>query len=255
MKRRALALWVLCICGLSSWSQKSPSSEPGNRAKDIDQLALKVLKAATDPLRAAKALSFRALVSKEDIGTNGQVITLFNLSDVTLQRPDKLHVDYRGRGKKVQLFYNAGDFVLYTPEEKLYTSIACSKTIDSALDDLDKKNVFIPIRNFLGSDPYESLADNLVTAYVVGQVMLFDEPVHQLAFTEPKAEWQLWVVGGDRPRIRRLQVVDKTKPWHPRITVDFLEWDLNPTPSPDLFTFNKPPDAKEIGLLREPTRK
>jgi hypothetical protein len=85
--------------------------------------------------------------------------------------------------------------------------------------------------------------------------MLFDEPVHQLAFTETKAEWQLWVVGGDRPRIRRLQVIDKTKPWHPRITVDFLNWDLNATPSPELFTFNKPPDAKEIGLLQELTRK
>lgn len=255
MKRRILVLWLLFACGLSSWSQKPPNSEAGDRAKDIDPLALKVLKAATDPLREAKAFSFRALVSREDIGTNGQVITLFNLSDVALQRPDRLHVNYRGRGKKVQLFYNAGTCVLYTPEEKLYTSIPCSKTIDAALDDLDKRNVFIPIRNFLGSDPYQSLTDNLVTAYVIGKVMLFDDPVHQLAFTEPKAEWQLWVVGGDRPRVRRLQVVDKAKPWHPRITVDFLDWDLNATPAPDLFTFNKPPDAKEIGLLREPTRK
>jgi hypothetical protein len=255
MKKRVLALWLLFACGLLCWSQKPPKSEAGDRAKDIDPLALKVLKAATDPLREAKAFSFRALVSREDIGTNGQVVTLFNLSDVALQRPDKLHVNYRGRGKKVQLFYNAGTCLLYTPEEKLYTSIPCSKTIDASLDDLDKRNVFIPIRNFLGSDPYQSLTDNLVTAYVIGQVMLFDEPVHQLAFTEPKAEWQLWVVGGDRPRIRRLQVVDKTKPWHPRMTVDFVDWDLNAIPAPDLFTFNKPPDAKEIGLLQEHTRK
>jgi hypothetical protein len=238
-------------CGLSSWSQQTESNKADTKQKDIDPLALKVLKAATDPLREAKAFSFRALVSREDIGTNGQVITLFNLSDVTLQRPDKLHVNYRGRGKSVQLFYNAGQFVLYTPEEKLYTSIPCPKTVDTALDDLDKRNVFIPIRNFLGSDPYLSLTDNLVTAYVVGQVMLFDEPVHQLAFTEPKAEWQLWVVGGDRPRIRRLQVVDKSKPWHPRITVDFLDWNLAAAASPELFTFSKPPDAKEIGLLQE----
>lgn len=50
-------------------------------------------------------------------------------------------------------------------------------------------------------------------------------------------------------------MIDKTKPWHPRITIDFLDWDLNAAPSPDLFTFNKPPDAKEIGLLKELTRK
>ena len=121
LSRRVVAILLAGSFGLTSWSQQSESNKADTKQKDIDPLALKVLKAATDPLREAKSFSFRALVSREDVGTNGQVITLFNLSDVTLQRPDKLHVDYRGRGKKVQLFYNAGQFVLYTPEEKLYT--------------------------------------------------------------------------------------------------------------------------------------
>jgi hypothetical protein len=30
--------------------------------------------------------------------------------------------------------------------------------------------------------------------------------VQELASTEPGAEWQLWVIGGKEPRVRRLQV-------------------------------------------------
>lgn len=247
---------VILFLGLFGFSlalagQQSTKKATQATAKDIDPLALQVLKAATDPIRDAKDYSFRALVSREHPGSDGQIITLFNLSDVTVERPDKIHVDFKGHGKDVNLFCNGGQCTLYTPSEKLYTSVTAPNTIDGMLDALQKKDVFIPTQNFLESDPYKSLTDDLTTGYVVGRVMLFDQEVHQLAFTEPGAEWQLWVVGGDHPTVRRLQVIDKTKPDHPRIVVDFLDWNLDAKPAPDLFTFNKPADAKEIQVLKE----
>jgi len=254
MKSRFCA-FVFAVLWLSTSNAQQPGTPKSPAAKDIDPLALQVLKAATDPLKGAKTFSFRALVSRETLGSNGQIVTLFNFSEVTVQRPDQLRVNFRGRGKDVQLYYNAGNAVLYTPEEKLYALIPAAKTIDATLETLEKKNVFIPIRNFLSSDPYKSLSDDLMTGYVVGQVMLFDEPVHHLAFTEPDAEWQLWVIGGEHPRVRRLQVVDKSKPGHPRMVVDFLDWNLQAQPRADFFNFEKPPDAKQIELLKEVTGK
>jgi hypothetical protein len=245
MKSRFCAL-AFAALWLSTCHAQQPGTPKSPAAKDIDPLALRVLRAATDPLKGAKTFSFRALVSRETLGSNGQIVTLFHLSEVTVQRPDKL---------RLQLYYNAGNAVLYTPEEKLYALIPAAKTIDAALENLEKKNVFIPIRNFLSSDPYRSLSDDLMTGYVVGQVMLFDEPVHHLAFTEPYAEWQLWVIGGEHPRVRRLEVVDKSKPGHPRMVVDFLDWNMQAQPSPDFFTFEKPSDAKQIELLKEVTGK
>jgi hypothetical protein len=214
-------------------------------------LALQVLKAATEPIHEAHSYSFRALVSTEQMGTNGQMITLFNLSDVTVQRPDKLHLNFIGRGQKVELFYDAGQTILYTPESKLYATISAAKTIDAALSGLEKRDIFIPVRNFLSSDPYVSLTNGLLTGYVIGKVMLFDQPVHQLAFTDSKAEWQLWVVGGEHPEVRRLEVIDKTQQGHPRTVADFLNWNLNASPSADLFTFEKPAGATEIQVLKQ----
>jgi len=219
--------------------------------KDIDPLALRVMKAATDPVKEAKAYSFRALVSRDLLGTNDQIITTFSTSEITVQRPNKLHIKFRGRGEPVEMFYDgSGKTVLYSPSSKFFTVVDTPTTIDAALSDISTRGVNIAVRNFLESDPYQSLTDSLTTAYAVGSVDLFDEKVYHMAFTEPGAEWQMWVVGGDTPRVKRLEVIDKSNPHRPRISVTFFDWDLNPSTSNDMFTFNKPADAKEIEMLK-----
>jgi len=54
------------------------------------------------------------------------------------------------------------------------------------------------------------------------------------------------------PRFRQLQLINnETLPDHPPTIEDFLDWNLKATSSADLFTFNKPADAKEIDFLKE----
>ena len=243
MKVRILCCAVLLICCASLVAQTD------SKKNDVDPLALQVLKAVTEPIVQAKAYSFHALVSRETMGSNGQVVTLFHVSSVTLQKPDKIHLTFLGVGKSVELFYTAGQTTLYAPDAKLYTTVTSPATIDAALDGLEKKDIFIPIRNFLASDPYKSLTDDLQSAYIVGRVKLFDQDVHQLAFTEPNAEWQLWVVGGDTPRVVRLEVIDKSKPDKLRTIVQFSDWNFSPDISATTFTFTKPADAKQIDMM------
>src|SRR5215471_12253726 len=107
-------------------AQTTNRQKPGANApdkKDIDPLALKVLKAVTDPIRDAKAFSFRTRAIREYLGSNGQIISYFTTSDVTVGRPDKLRVDFKGRGRDVQLYHEAGKTVLYAPESKLYAEM------------------------------------------------------------------------------------------------------------------------------------
>ena len=248
MRRRFIACLIVVAWTLPALSQGNTKSANG---KDIDPLALEILKAVTDPIKAASAFSFRILTARDLLGTNDQIITQFSVSEITVQHPDKLHINFRGHGEPVDLFYNgSGKTVLYSPTVKMYTTISTPTTIDAMLDDVAKKGVVIAVRNFLENDPYKSLTADLKTAYAVGKTTVFDKEVYHLAFTEPGAEWQLWVVADDKPMIRRLEVINKEGSHHPRIVVDFLDWDLNATPSNDMFTFNKPSDAKEIEMLK-----
>jgi hypothetical protein len=241
-----------CIVSLTlACALVGQSKAPQKSTKDIDPLALQVVKAAVDPIKDAKAFSFRALVSRDELGTNGQVITVFQTGEITLQRPNKLHIRFRGRGEPVELFFDGSSkTVLYSPAAKVYTTVSSPASIDATLDAIAKRGVSVATRNFLESDPYQSLTDALITAYAVGTVDLFDKKVYHLAFTEPGAEWQLWIVGEERPTVRRLEVIDTSKPHHPRTTVDFFDWEFKPTTSDNMFTFSKPADAREIEMLK-----
>ena len=44
-------------------------------------------------------------------------------SDVTVGRPDKLRVDFKGRAQEVQLYHDAEQIVLYVFGPKLYAVI------------------------------------------------------------------------------------------------------------------------------------
>src|SRR5215469_4842434 len=96
-------------------AQTTNRQKPGANTPDktdIDPLALKVLKAVTDPIRDAKAFSFHTRAIREYLGSNGQIITYFTTSDVTVGRPDKLRVDFKGRGQDVQLYHDREQSVL-----------------------------------------------------------------------------------------------------------------------------------------------
>ena len=249
-------LVVLCSSLLlvaQTTTREKPANGPTDQQKDIDPLDLKVLKAVTDPIRDAKAFSFRTRGIREYVGSNGQIITYFTTADITVSRPDKLRVDFKGRGQDVQLYHDGDQTVLYAPDAKLYAVIpSVAKTLDGMLAELEKRNVYLPAKNLLASDPYQTLVPDLKTGYVIGKVQMYGKQVHQLAFTEKDAEYQLWVTGMPDPRIQGLQVINMALGHEPRAMIEFSDWNLNPQIQADTFSFKKPADAKQIDFLQFP---
>jgi hypothetical protein len=248
--RYVVALLSLCTLALCSFGQeKTGTKSKSTEAKDIDPLALDVLKAVTKPIEQAQAFSLKALVSEEQLATNGQIVTFFHTTEITVQRPDKTHLIFKGRGERVDYYGTNGSITMYAPDAKLYATMPAKATIDDNFADITAKGIDMPVGAFLCSNLYEIASKNLITAYVIGRVKIYDQDVHQLAFTSPDVDWQLWVIGGESPRIVRAESVNKKLEGKPRTIVQFLDWNLSPTISPDEFTFTKPPDAHQIGML------
>jgi hypothetical protein len=249
--RYALAFLMASFLASSLPAQEQQQKQQtiSSQAKDVDPLALDVLRAVAQPIEQAQAFSFKALISEEEIATDGQIVTFFRTVHVTVQRPDKVHLVYRGRGARVDFYGTSGNVIMYAPDTKFYSNFPAKNTIDANLDDLKAKGVDMPIAPFLRSDFYDLAAKKATTGYVIGRVKVFDEDVHQLAFTSPDADWQVWVTGGEAPRFVRAEVVNKKLDGQPRTTIQFLEWNLSPTVTADEFTFSKPADAHEIQML------
>ncbi len=245
---RFFLLLPLMIVSLSA-QEKQTKTATKTPVKDVDPLALDVLRAVTQPVEQAQNFTFKALVSEEEVASNGQIITFFRAVDIRVQRPNKIHLIYKGKGERVDFFNSGtGSVTLYSPDSKLYATMPAKTTIEETLNSLEEKGIDMPIAPFLRSDIYKLATANLITGYVIGRVKIFDEDVHQLAFTAPDADWQLWVTGGESPRIVRAELVNKKLEGQPRTIVQFLDWNLTPNTATDEFTFVKPADAHEIAI-------
>jgi hypothetical protein len=232
---------------LSIIAFSAPSQDAANT--DIDPLAMQVLRATTDTLKSASAFSFRAVVSRERLGSNDEVLTFVHQSEVTIARPDKLRMQASGGQHKIDVYFNKGDAVVYSPGNKLYAHVGASQTLDDAVDKLEDKSIQIPMSPLLRSDPYKVLADGLLRAAIIGRVDIGGKTYHHLVFTEKEAEWQIWVEGGGKPTLPRVQIVYKTLPREPRVTIDFHDWNLSAKPAASDFVFHKPDDAKAIEFM------
>lgn len=216
---------------------------------DLDPDALNILKATSGAITGANAFSFRVRVSHDRPATNNQLITYFKEEAVTVSRPDKLRIDVDGEHHDVQFFFDGKTATLFDPKTKLYAAHSAPGTIDAMLKVLEKQGVSFPINNLLESNPYDSLAEGLQTAYVVGRVEINNKTLIHLVFTEASADWQLWVEPGDKPLPRALIIIYKTEPGMPRTVMDFSDWNLNAQPEAATFEFSKPDDAHQIQFL------
>jgi hypothetical protein len=54
---------------------------PAAVTKDVDPLALDVLRAVAEPVEKAQSFSFKALVGEEELATDGQIVTFFHSVD------------------------------------------------------------------------------------------------------------------------------------------------------------------------------
>lgn len=246
--RTFFALLLFAACALAQ--EPATAERTGQPEPPIDPLALRVLQATTDTLKNTQIFSFRAVMARESLGSNDQVLTFVRQNDVTVSRPNKLRMHVVGEQQTVDVYYNNGEVFLYSPEQNVYAGVGTSTMdLDRLVDALDEYGIVMPMSPFFRSDPYRMLIDGLETAYVIGRVEIDGKTFHHLAFTEADAEWQLWVEGGAKPLPRRAQIVYKTLPRQPRMTVDFFDWNLAPALAADFFVFNRPAEAKAVSTL------
>jgi len=216
---------------------------------EVEPLVRQALKTMSDQLRAATSFSFRARIMREEPGTNGQMLEFFRHVNVEVQRPNKMHLEVRSDTSKTNLWYDGKNVTMMPESAKIYTVIPAPPSIDAALAMLKEKlDVHSPLRPFLSSDPYAMLTDGIETGNEVGVVNVDDEQFLHLAFTEPDADWQLWLSGPNQVLPRRMAIIFKKEEGQPRVDVEFSNWNLNAQIPASAFVFSKPQGAMQASL-------
>jgi hypothetical protein len=210
----------------------------------LEPRAMDLLKAVSDKLVAAKAMSFTAVVAYEYPSKLGPPIVYSTRYDVTMQRPDKLRVLIPGDGPASEYYYDGKKAIAYAPAQNLAAVAAAPATIDDALDAAYKNAaIFFPFEDLLVKDPYAAVTDGAILAYYIGvSNVVGGVKTEMVAWANKDVHLQIWI-GAEDKLPRRVRAMYAADPLALRHQVDYSEWQIDPAVSPDTFFSAKIPTA------------
>ena len=225
----ALAL-TIAAAGEAGAQQSPTTSSPRAAAQQpgIEPDAVAILKAMSDKLAAAKTIGFTAVSTYESPAVNGQPLYYTTLSQVLVERPDKLRVITPGDGPPTEFYYNGKTMVAYDPATNLVAITDAPPTIDAmATAVYDKAAIYFPFVDFIVADPYKDMESSLKSAFLVGRSDLVGSVLTDIvAIASDNVQAELWIGANDKlPRMMR--AVYPKDPNKNRYESEFSNWVLN----------------------------
>jgi hypothetical protein len=244
---------ALALLGCSAAPESSPdpqrAAEPG-----VDDRADRILRDVGAHLGGSPQLSFHADIGYEVVEPVGDGVEASlhygGRTTFTLTRPGALRVSYEGDDERREFYVDGESATLLAPDENVYASIDSVGTIEGALDAFwDRMGVAPPLADFAYDDPYARLAPGIVTAAYLGQTELDGVRCHHIFIVQEEMDWQVWIEADGDPLPRRMEIVYRSLPRTPRFEAEFGGWDLESSPSPDVFRFEPPAGAVQVPAL------
>lgn len=259
-KLRVLAFATLSVWGLLIWATATEAQQPRpievQRPRppvalpdkpELEPKALAILKAASSKLAAARTMTFTAVATYESPAKTLQPLAYTVLSQVTLQRPDKLKVITPGDGPPNEFYYDGKQMIAFEPQAGLAAIADAPGTIDEMLKvAYQKAAIAFPFDDIIAADPYKDLGPELKLAFYIGQSRVVSGTLTDMVgIANGIAQAQAWI-GAEDKLPRMIRVTYFNEPGQYRHVVEFSDWHLDPVLAPGTFASDRALKAKRI---------
>jgi len=184
--------------------------------------------------------------SDETVST-GEIVQLEGKVEIGLSRPDGLRASISGDFGSKEYFYDGKKMVFADGSSNTYAEAMVSSTIDGAMDEMwQTYGVKISLVDFISSDPYSTLMENVQSGFYAGLHAVNGVPHHHLVFIQEGIDWQIWISDGALPLPGKLIITYKQEDGYPQYTALFSHWDLGPGLNDAVFEFVPPVGATKI---------
>jgi hypothetical protein len=217
---------------------------------EIEPQADRILREMSDYLKAHREYIFHAEISYDSLLSNDQMIQYGGSVDVSVQRPNKLHAEYRGDERKNRVVFDGSTITLCDLVANVYSVMKVPPKIDAAVDHVFEKYGFsAPVADMVYSNPYRILTENVRAGFLVGRHAVDGIPCHHLAFLQEYIDWEIWIEDGPQPVPRKLVIRYLDEEGQPQYSARFTRWDFQLHHSEHYFHFHPPAGADEIDVL------
>jgi hypothetical protein len=219
---------LLALGSAHAQQPQPPAQPPPPEHPAIEPGALEKLKAMSQRLAGAKSMSFTAVTTYEAPARNGQPLYYATLSQVAVQRPDKLRVITPGDGPASDFYYNGKTMMAFAPAAALTAVTDAPPTIEAAMKmAFDKAAIYFPFAEVIVADPYKNLSEGLTSAFVIGQSHVVGDTVTDMvAISNGNVQAEVWIdINDGLPRM--IRAIYPKDPTQSRYEIQFSNWHLN----------------------------
>ena len=253
---RKLPFLLLLLTACAS----APDQEPKRRTAadfSIDPRCQDILRRTSAALAESPQYRFRASIAYDnnEVVDGKDVLVRYGAqTEITLSRPGQLKVSYRGDRSQQDLYIDATEASLVSPEAKIYSNLERGETIDATLDLLwEKAGVAPPLSDLVYKDAYARLAPKALGSSYLGLHDIDGRPCHHMLLFQENVDWQIWIDAGDKPLPRRLVITYWELPQAPVFTADITDWTFAPRTTPAFFRFDPPAGAIKVDAVATPS--
>lgn len=236
-------LFLAAATGSTALRAAEPSSLP-----ETQREASRILSAMAKYLAGLGSFSVRFRDGYDVVQSTGQKIEFGERRDVVLVRPDRLRVEESsGDGRRDVAVFDGRTISVFDADAGVYAQAAQPGNVDDAIVYYVRGlGMRMPLALLLSSRlpvelPARVKAVDYVEATDVGGVR-----AHHIAGRTESVDFQFWIEDGARPLPLRVVITYIQSPGQPQFWADFSDWNTDPRPVADAFTFRIPPDARKV---------
>ncbi len=168
---------------------------------------------------------------------SGQKIQSHGTSQMVVDGKSRLYMNIDSDNITREYFFDGKNLTQYAPPLGYYTTVDMAGNTSEMLNKVEKHyGVQLPLKALFALGSQQEDLNNLTSAVYVGPTKINGKVCDQLAFSQPGADWQLWVSRGEKPLPCKL-VVTNTSESNQLQTSQTFAWNLAPKVTTSEFTF------------------
>ena len=220
----------------------------------VEEKAQTLLKTMSGKLAEAKRMRIDAERTIEEGLIEGAVSGAVR-GEVFLERPNRIAAETKTTGARHRFIYDGTSVTIADLEANAYATVPAPATVDETLSMLNEDYEYEPpLADFLLSRPYQSSLIEpqgeemeLKSGRYAGIEELRGTRAHHLVFSEEYIDWELWISEETSLPVR-LVIIATAVEGDPRIQMDLLDLEINPSIPAEKFVFVPPEGMEKIDM-------
>lgn len=218
-----------------------------------DTTAVKILDRMSDFIGGLEAVSFTANISQDVEENRYGLVKEFSEDEVFMVGPDKMHVQSNGTNGHRGYWYNGESLVYYSFKENNYSVVDAPSDIITMIDSIHNTfDIEFPAADIFYPDFVDTIIENFDHIDYLGKKELNGREVFHIMAVNENTNFQIWVANDGFFLPERFVIIHKDDAFK-QYEVIFTNWNINPDLPLEMFSFEPPPNAKNIAIMTTKT--